>query len=181
MIVFVIWSPILTMCCAWQMMAMIDNDLEDEEEEENEIDDDRETNSRASLTPAPASDFAAVARRLAAARAALLDGYHRTRAQYVWRQHPQHATGPPDTTPSGPDSHGLGKHDAEAAAVAEVAAETSHLRWRNLQARVARGSSSYVHGLYFSSQLFCCVSCAAAVRLSSQVLVSITNYRIVFV
>ena len=141
------------------MIAMIDDDMGDEsgsDGDEEEGDEEHEATSRAPRKPAPATDFAAVARRLAAAKGALLEGYHRTRAQYVWRQHP-HGIVRPDTTTSptsGPDvdsnNNGLEMHDTEAAAVAEVAAETSHLRWRNLQARVVRGSSSSVHELYFS-------------------------------
>ena len=166
------------------MIAMIDDDMGDEsgsDGDEEEGEEEHEATSRAPRKPAPATDFAAVARRLAAAKGALLEGYHRTRAQYVWRQHP-HGIARPDTTtsPTATDN-GLDMPDTEAAAAAEVAAETSHLRWRNLQARVVRGSSSSVHGLYFSSQLFCCVSCAAAVRLSPQVLEGITNYRIISV
>ena len=147
------------------MIAMIDDDMGDEsgsDGDEEEGEEEHEATSRAPRKPAPATDFAAVARRLAAAKGALLEGYHRTRAQYVWRQHPphhDHGTARPDTDTTtsptaGPDvdsnSNGLDMPDTEAAAAAEVAAETSHLRWRNLQARVVRGSSSSVHELYFS-------------------------------
>jgi hypothetical protein len=132
------------------MIAMIDDDMGDDsgsDGDEEEGDEEHEATSRAPLKLAPASHFAAVARRLAAAKGALLEGYHRTRAQYVWRQHP-HGIARPDTATSPTsgadvDSNGLEMYDTEAAAVAEVAAETSHLRWRNLQARVARGSSAH--------------------------------------
>ena len=153
------------------MIAMIDDDMGDDsgsDGDEEEGDEEHEATSRAPLKLTPASDFAAVARRLAAAKGALLEGYHRTRAQYVWRQHP-HGIVRPDTTTSptsGPDvdsnNNGLEMHDTEAAAVAEVAAETSHLRWRNLQARVARGSSAYC--LRFSSPSLFCMVCRVQPR-----------------
>ena len=77
------------------MMAMIDNDLEDTSESDSDEGGDSDGDgdgdgggdgdgSHAPLSPAaapPAPDFAAVARRLGAAKEALIEGYRRTRAQ----------------------------------------------------------------------------------------------------